>query len=65
LSNGYFTTFNGFLIPEEQAKEDFYKLCTGQTKNANDIVKNRFISANIVLLIKQESPYIKKGFSFN
>lgn len=39
LSNGYFTTFNGFLTPEEQAKADFYNIMYRQTEGEIEYIR--------------------------
>ncbi|TRX36227.1 hypothetical protein FNW52_09380 [Flavobacterium sp. ZT3R18] len=39
LSNGYFTTFNGFSNPEEQAKADFYNIMYRQTEGEIEYIR--------------------------
>ncbi|OOV17481.1 hypothetical protein [Flavobacterium sp. LM4] len=39
LSNGYFTTFNGFLTPDEQAKADFYNIMYRQTEGEIEYIR--------------------------
>ncbi|MCV9926621.1 hypothetical protein OIU83_03120 [Flavobacterium sp. LS1R49] len=39
LSNGYFTTFNGFLTPEEQEKADFYNIMYRQTEGEIEYIR--------------------------
>ena len=39
LSNGYFTTFNGFQTPEEQAKADFYNIMYRQTEGQIEYIR--------------------------
>lgn len=39
LSNGYFTTFNGFLTPEEQAKAVFYNIMYRQTEGEIEYIR--------------------------
>jgi hypothetical protein len=39
LSNGYFTTFNGFSSPEEQGKADFYNIMYRQTEGAIEYIR--------------------------
>jgi hypothetical protein len=39
LSNGYFTTFNGFPSPDEQAKADFYNIMYRQTEGEIEYIR--------------------------
>ncbi|TRX36229.1 hypothetical protein FNW52_09390 [Flavobacterium sp. ZT3R18] len=39
LLNGYFTTFNGFSNPEEQAKADFYNIMYRQTEGEIEYIR--------------------------
>lgn len=39
LSNGYFTTFNGFSSPEEQSKADFYNIMYRQTEGEIEYIR--------------------------
>jgi hypothetical protein len=39
LTNGYFTTFSGFLTPEEQEKADFYNIMYRQTEGEIEYIR--------------------------
>ncbi|WP_281632007.1 hypothetical protein [Flavobacterium luteolum] len=39
LSNGYFTTFSGFLTPEEQARANFYNIMYRQTEGEIEYIR--------------------------